>query len=674
MNFLYPGFLFLLLAVAIPILIHLFNFRKFKKVYFSNVQFLKAAKDEQASMSKLRDILILICRVLVIIFLVLAFAQPYFSTGKEVNPEAGNLVNIYIDNSYSMEAVNKEGSLLDEAKRRAKELAKQYALNDRFQLTTNDFEGRHQRVVSYEELVKLIDDVRISPIQRSLQQVINRQETADGGKRNVFSYILSDFQKAFSGKSAVASDQNDYLALIRIHANTIPNIAADSIWSLSPAHKPGEEEKFVVQLHNYGEEDGKDIAVKLVVNNQQRAAVRIDVPAGKSVNDTLTFSGLSSGWQKATLTIKDYPIVFDDELKFTFKVGTGLTILQISGDPEEKYISSLFKADPYFKLTRMAESNVSYSSFANYDLIVLSGLKTPSSGLAQQLKNYAQNGGSVVVFPDLGNDIAAFSSFLKALSLPSVSSLGKDTVNVSKIDLKSNLFNDVFEDIPSKLDLPRINRYFNYVKRSTTAREDIMELPSGEPLFSRYNVGAGQLYLSATSLNKGDSNLPQHPIFVPLLYKIAFNSVQQQPLYYTIGKDNLLFTSQLSITPGQSLRLVSKTQEVIPEVRQLPGKTLLYIADQIKAPGFYELLKTGSLITTYAFNENRAESDMHYADDKELQQLAGKDLTVINSRTDAITAAVENNRTELWKLCLVLCAVFLAVEALLIRFFNKLKI
>jgi hypothetical protein len=674
MNFLYPGFLFLLLAVAIPILIHLFNFRKFKKVYFSNVQFLKAAKDEQASVAKLNDILILICRILVIIFLTLAFAQPYFSSGNITDPQAGNLVNIYIDNSYSMEAVNKDGSLLDEAKRRAKELAQQYALNDRFQLTTNDFEGRHQRLVNAQELISLIDEIKISPVQRNLQQVIQRQQSAEGGKRNIHTYILSDFQQAFAGKKQLLVDKDSHLSLIRIQANTVPNIVADSIWSLSPAHKPGEEEKFVVQLHNYGEEPGKDIPVKLVVNNQQRAAVRVDVPAGKTVMDTLSFSGLSAGWQQAVVTIKDYPIVFDDELKFTFKVGTGLNILQISGDSEEKYISSLFKADGYFKLTVMQESNIAYSSLSSYDMIVLSGLKTPSTGLAEQLKNYVQNGGSAVLFPDLDTDISSFSSFLQGLSLPPITSLSKDTVNVSAIDLKSNLFNDVFEHVPSKIDLPKIYRYFNYVKRNASTREDIMELPAGQPFFSRYQLGAGGVYLSATSLSGKDSNLPQHPIFVPLLYKIAFNSVQQQPLYYTIGRNNLLSSSQLAITPGESLRLIAENQEIIPEVQQVPGKTLLYIADQVRTAGFYELLKAKTLISTYAFNENRAESDMHYASDQELEQLASKNIKVLNSLITAASAAVENNHTELWKLCLVLCAVFLAVEALLIRFFNKPKI
>ena len=46
MQFLYPGFLFALAAIAIPIIIHLFNFRKFKKVYFTNVAFLKEIKHE----------------------------------------------------------------------------------------------------------------------------------------------------------------------------------------------------------------------------------------------------------------------------------------------------------------------------------------------------------------------------------------------------------------------------------------------------------------------------------------------------------------------------------------------------------------------------------------------------------------------------------------------------
>jgi hypothetical protein len=462
------------------------------------------------------------------------------------------------------------------------------------------------------------------------------------------------------------------LSLLRLEANTLPNIAVDSIWSLSPVHRPGEQEKFVVKLRNYTSEAATGISVKLLVNNQQKALARMNVPAGKSMTDTLSFSGLSSGWQKAVVSIKDFPLTFDDELKFTFKVSSGLNILHISGDPSERHISSLFSGDSYFRLRPMPESNVVYAAFSSYQLIILSGLKTPSSGLALQLKSFVENGGSVVIFPDLDLNITEFSSFLQGLSLPPVISLSRDTVSVTAIDLKSNLFNDVFEEVPSKLDLPKVNRHFVYQRNTRSNREHIMELPSGDIFFSRYRLGTGQVYLSASSLKAEDSNFPQHPVFVPLLYKIAFTSMQEQPLYYTIGKNNLLTTAQLSLNPNESLRLRSGKDEVIPEIRQTPGKTLLYIADQVRASGFYELLKADSVLSSYAFNESRAESDMHYASDKDLEQLFGKkNLSISAAGSNLSPAMIENNHIELWKLCLVLCAVFLAAEALLIRFYNK---
>lgn len=675
MNFLYPGFLFSLLAVAIPILIHLFNFRKFKKVYFSNVSFLKAVTVQHSSREKLRNLLILACRILAITFLVLAFARPYWSSGSAGSPENGNLVNIYIDNSYSMEAVNKEGSLLDEAKRKAKTIAKQFQLNDKFQLTTNDFEGRHQRLVNAEELANLVDDVKVSPVERSLQQVINRQNSADAGKRNQYNYVISDFQQQFVGKSTLHTEKNNSLNLVRLNANTIPNVAVDSIWSLSPAHKPGDREKFVVQLRNYSADASTGIPLKLTINNQQKALATLNIPAGKSVRDTLSFSGSAAGWQKGMVSIKDFPVTFDDNLAFTFKVTTELKVLQLSGENSGKYINALFGADPYFKLSTMPESAIVYAGFHQYDLIIIAGLKAPSSGLAQELKNYMKNGGTVVVFPDLEAGAAVYSSFLQDLAIPQTVSLSKDTVTVNTIALKNKVFNDVFEEIPAKLDLPKVNQHFVYAGNNSNGREDLMGLPLNQPFFSKYRSGAGQLYLCATSLAIKDSNLPQHPVFVPLLYKIALTSVQEQPLYYTIGKSNYLSSAPITINPNQSLRLISGKQEVIPEIRQVPGQTLLYVADQIKTSGVYELYKADALLSTYAFNQGRAESDLHYADDKALQAIFGAEKVNLTKPGDDLSfKAVENNRTELWKLCLVLCAVFLAVEALLIRFFNKLKI
>src|ERR1700749_1136274 len=177
MHFLYPAFLFTLISLAIPVLIHLFNFRRYQKVYFSNVQFLKDIQEQQSSRKNLKERLILAARLLALTFLVLAFAKPYIPGKNSANAGKQQAVSIFVDNSYSMQTLNSEGSLLDEAKRRAKEIASAYSINDSFQLLTQDFEGKHQRLLSRDEFNDAVDVIKISPQSRSLQQIVSRQQS-----------------------------------------------------------------------------------------------------------------------------------------------------------------------------------------------------------------------------------------------------------------------------------------------------------------------------------------------------------------------------------------------------------------------------------------------------------------------------------------------------------------
>ncbi|RZL45269.1 MAG: hypothetical protein EOP00_17805 [Pedobacter sp.] len=672
MNFLYPGFLFALFAVAIPVIIHLFNFRKFKRVYFSNVAFLKEIKEQTSSQERLKNLLILISRILVVLFLVLAFARPFLPSGSKIDQARGNIVSIYIDNSYSMEAVNKEGSLLDEAKRKAKEVVKAFQINDRFQLLTNDFEGKHQRLLNADELVQAVDEIKISSANRKLQQVINRQQSIFTGASNRFSYVISDFQNGFAGQEKIITDANTNVSLVKLNANDLPNVAVDSVWLLSPVHQTNATEKLVVQLRNYGDEDAKNISIKLNINKQQKAISSLNIVAGKTAVDTLSYSGLNLGWQKGVVSIKDFPLTFDDELNFSFKVNAAQNVLNINGKQGGKYIKALFGADNYFRLTEMSETNINYSSLPNFSLVVLNGLSNPSSGLAQELKSYLANGGSLIIFPDLNADKQIYSTFLSALNLTTVVSLNTTPIKVGSIELKHPIFKDVFETLPQNLDLPQVNKYFNFAENNNSNKENLMQLPANKLFFARYPIGNGQVYLSATGLENEDSNFAKHPVFVPLMYKIAFSSVKEQPIYYTAMRDNVLESEKINLGPNRSLKLVADNFEVIPELRQSNGKTLLYVADQIKRAGFYNVKKGDSTISVVAFNDNRDESDMHYAAQSDLANLFGKQqVAFLNPKSDSIASAVsaKNNGTELWKLCLILALVFIAIEILLVRFY-----
>ena len=111
-----PYLLYALFAIAIPILIHLFNLRKHKVIYFSSLRFLKEIKTKNKKKSRLKNILILLCRILAITFLILAFAKPFVPAK---NKSEKNDVFIYLDNSLSMDIDFGNGNLFNIAKMKA---------------------------------------------------------------------------------------------------------------------------------------------------------------------------------------------------------------------------------------------------------------------------------------------------------------------------------------------------------------------------------------------------------------------------------------------------------------------------------------------------------------------------------------------------------------------------
>ena len=175
MSFLYPSFLFALAAIAIPIIIHLFNFRRYKTVYFTNVRFLREVKEQTDSRSRLKHLLILLCRILSIIFLVLAFAQPFIRNKSTAVNTGKKAVSVFIDNSFSMGQLMADVPLIEQAKLKAREIVTAYAADDEFQLLTGDFEGSHQRLVDKDEMLNLIKEVQPSTKSRSFSDIISRQ-------------------------------------------------------------------------------------------------------------------------------------------------------------------------------------------------------------------------------------------------------------------------------------------------------------------------------------------------------------------------------------------------------------------------------------------------------------------------------------------------------------------
>ena len=138
MTFLYPSFLWALAALAIPILIHLFNFRRTTRIFFSNNRFLRQVKEVTTAKRRLKDYLILASRLLMLLFLVLAFAQPVIPAREQF--ANGKSILLYIDNSKSMTAQMEEKTRgLDAAILFAQNIVELFPADTRYKILTNDF-------------------------------------------------------------------------------------------------------------------------------------------------------------------------------------------------------------------------------------------------------------------------------------------------------------------------------------------------------------------------------------------------------------------------------------------------------------------------------------------------------------------------------------------------------
>jgi hypothetical protein len=244
---------------------------------------------------------------------------------------------------------------------------------------------------------------------------------------------------------------------------------------------------------------------------------------------------------------------------------------------------------------------------------------------------------------------------------------------VTDINLQSQVFKDVFDQMPQNPDLPMVLKYYRLSSNSRISGENLMNLPGKQPFLANYNSGKGQVYVFAVPLRDDYSNLPHHALLVPLMFRMALLSGHVQPLFYTIGQDESIEVAPILSSDRDIIKLIKPGQVILPDMRQKDGGTLLYFSDQVQEPGNYNLMKQDSILARLAFNNSRSESDLNYLTEKELKASmpVNDNLLVISGLQPSKSITAKTNMgPELWKLCLILSLIFLVSEILLIRYYK----
>lgn len=679
MQFFYPTFLWALAALAIPVIIHLFYFRRFRKVYFSNVKFLKEVKEETSMRSRLRNLLVLLSRLLALAALIFAFAQPYLPVDDQDVVTGRKAVSVYVDNSFSMSAQNDQAPLLDVAKDRARDIVEAYGVEDRFQVITNEFAGRQQRLVGPDEALSLIDEIRVNPASRTLDGVLDRQlATLDrGNEPNRIVYQISDFQESIAadlGTAALKSlaDSSLQLNLLPLQSVRERNVGIDSAWFEAPVPQLNQNNLLLVRVRNYSDEDLDNIRLSLRYEGQNKPEGILSVPARSYVIDSVYLNIGQAGVGKAELAITDYPVEFDDRYYVTFNVADRVSVLNINNGSTDRNLSAALRGLSVFRADFTDARQIDYGSLGDYQLVILSDLDQVSSGLAARLEEYASDGGNLLIFPGRTAQVESYRSFLSTFPTDALDPFEENSREVDFINTREFVFRDVFDNDGAALRLPTTQGNFPIGRRGSLRQETLLRYRDGSTSLAKYNVGQGNVYLSAAPLTADWNTLGLNAeIFIPMLYKMAISSGKRRPVAYTIGADETIETPRRQATAELVYKLRGDDGEFIPSQRIVGNRIFLDVGNQVPSAGIYDLtLDDDEVQDAFAFNFDRRESRLDYLEEDELAGLATDRLTIIDAGNPAAFAGqIQENESgiPLWRYFIWAALLFLLVEVLLLR-------
>lgn len=667
-----------LFALAIPIMVHLFNFRRHKLVYFSDTSLLQSLKQETARTNRLKHLLVLLMRLLAITALVLAFARPYFPTGKNVQQSENELVMLYLDNSVSMQMAGVEGSLLDDARKSALEIIDFFGPDKNFILLTNSFSPRHERPMNRDEAKQQLTFVSADAPPVQADEILKRAKSIsakfDQEKTSLF--LLSDFQKSAFKSLNPTTDSSLMLYLLPFSALNKANVYIDSCWLESPVVQVDMAVTLNVRLRNEGDEILKGMALRLEAGGKTLAIANTDIDAWSERLLQLSFVPESSGNFNAQLSISDYPIVFDDTYYINLKVASRVKVLELFEENPNESLVFLFQGDTLFNLDQRNILQFDIQSLSRYNLVVAPYSTGLSDGLKAALIDYAEGGGALVLQAPLQKQPST-ESLESGLQMQISPLIDTASTRINRIMTEHPFFQDVFSKVPANADFPTVNQHFQL--RNNPSAAVLIQLLNGNPFLTIQEAGQGTIFHLAVNLDEKWSGLTTSSLFAPLVIRMAFWGDTRNTLAYEIGLDRLVpLKFELDNTDAVlTVKGINFNFEFIPGVENRGQQLLLNMADQLPQAGFYEIFSGDSLVSQMAWNESRKESEMQFFSEDEIQALfveKGYGLVktlATNQPVSHSSLSADLHQANAWWWFIVAALLFLITETVILRLWKN---
>jgi hypothetical protein len=697
-SFLNPFALLAMAAVAVPLVLHLFNLRRPQTVDFSSLAFVQELQESTVQRVRIKEWLLLALRMLAVACLVLAFAQPTL-TGDLAGAAGGSVRTAHalvVDNSLSMRTGSEEGgTALDRAKARARGVLRTVGPNDETAVWPTARRGEQAPSlnenpgVAEDALSALEPRAGAASLARTVGAAAEALAASDAPRRVV--YVAGDLQRSTLADSvATQVPDNVEVRLLPVGTRAAANVGVTDVSVVSRIAEVGEPVQIEATLVNYGDAPLSDYVASVYLDDERVAQTTTTLEPGLRRTVSFTVTPQRRGWLGGAVATEPDDFPPDDRHHFTLHVPEERRVLVVRGTGQQtRYVdlalSSEMTAERIaFERTAIGESDLATAELGQYDTVLLVGPRSLSGGAVDALTRYVERGGGVLLFPSAQATPQTYDGLLQALGAGRVRGFsgtpsGEESVaSFERVDLEHPLFEGVFsrERRPdAEVEQPRIY-YTANLRPSGRSGQTLIELSSGVPFLHETRQGSGALLWMAVAPTPQWSDLPVRGLFIPLLYRSVYYlsagaSVAGEQL--VAGEPGELRISGLP--PGTSLRLVGPAgTEVAPEQRSLFGATLLRVGRTLDRPGVYDVQAGETLARRVAVNVDPAESDLRVVPPDSaaarLQAALGTPVRPVaggEAAEVAETLRTQQAGTEIWNVFLLLALAVLVAEMMVAR-------
>ena len=667
-----------LLAVGIPILIHLFSRQKTKKVLFSSVRFLKLLENSRIRQVRLYQILLIIIRSLFILFLVLAFARPTLKDAVFGGASAARTsVVIMLDDSYSMQSFLPGGSAMDKGKALAEKIVNASGAEDQiYLLPASQADNPIDFTKNRDEALRSLKRLQASNLKPSftsmLQRAVKLFRSYPNYNREV--YLISDFKintnqlKIQPAKRIDSVSTLQYLVPVN-GKTTLQNISIDTAFIANRLFEINQPVKVHVRLTNYGSSAIAETAVHLFAGEKRMAMQRLRINAGETAQVDLSYIPERSGWQFLKIEIDEDDLLRDNFYFLSFRLPAKVKVLfaDDAGNSELNAALRVISQNSSLRIEQYGYNRLYGLALAGYDLIILNDPPQLSLQLTDRLRSFLAGGKNLFIITGerlMPTDFnRQFQNLFERNIIKDLKKAEKGGFYMLHKNMgKQPLFSAVFRDEQSEPALPHFFRYY----KIAFPDQQLLSFDNQDAFLAVYKAKnlTGRIFLASASLNIRWTDLPLQGFFVPMLHRILLAAAhrEQQALQTLVGRSIAISFSDIQADKKYDLQ--DPDGEIFPLLAETRFGNLRFFIKSPSKPGHYKIMNGDFTVGAFAVNVASGELAGPFID---WSKIWPNHITL--QAGDDFNTQIRKARKgrEIWRLFIILALSMLIMEMLIVR-------